>query len=343
MKIKNIPLPKRLRHQAAISLTVLSLSLGAITAQAQYTDPLDSQVVPMALAQQSLLLDVTQAGDRLVAVGERGHILYSNDQGKNWIQANVAVQSQLNAVFFINGKKGWAVGEDAVILHSKDGGLNWHKQFDDRDADIRGPLLDVHFKNTREGFAVGVFNKLYHTMNGGRTWDEWQAHSDNEDEWHLFAMATPSEDVFYVASEAGLLFKSMDGGDSFKAQQTDHEGSFHGILARRGRDGLDRLILSGVGGILFTSTNGGDSWLELNTQTQAGLSGGTFLKDGSALIVGADGIMLHLSQDLTSLTKMQRDNGLPLSNALVNKQGDIILVGLGGVQTINLSEVTDHE
>ncbi len=343
MKIKNTPFKQRLCSQAAATLTALILSLGAANAQAQYTDPLDSQVVSVALAQHSLLLDVTQAGDSLVAVGERGHILFSSDQGANWTQANVDVQSQLNAVFFANEKKGWAVGEDAVILHTTDGGLNWHKQFDDRDADIRGPLLDVHFKNTWEGFAVGVFNKLYHTMNGGRTWDAWQEHNDNEDEWHLLAMATPTQDVFYVASEAGLLFRSLDGGDSFSALQTDHEGSFHGVLAQRGSDGLDRLILSGVGGKLFTSVNSGDSWTELNTDTQAGLSGGTFLKDGSALIVGADGIMLHVSKGLNRVKKMQRDNGLPLSNALVNNQNQLILVGLGGVQSLNLSEVTDHE
>ncbi len=36
----------------------------------------------MPLAPRSLLLDITVAGERLVAVGERGHILYSDDLGR---------------------------------------------------------------------------------------------------------------------------------------------------------------------------------------------------------------------------------------------------------------------
>ena len=38
-------------------------------------------------ALRSTLLDVASAGQRLVAVGERGHVLLSDDQGKTWRQA----------------------------------------------------------------------------------------------------------------------------------------------------------------------------------------------------------------------------------------------------------------
>ena len=33
------------------------------------------------------MVDIAAAGDRLVAVGERGHILYSDDDGKSWTTA----------------------------------------------------------------------------------------------------------------------------------------------------------------------------------------------------------------------------------------------------------------
>ncbi len=344
MKIISRPLKNKIRRHVSVTVATLALTFGSVASvEAKYQDPLDSQAVPMALAQQSLLLDVTRAGNRLVAVGERGHILLSEDQGANWQQAKVATRSNINAVYFINDQLGWAVGEDAVILHSQDGGLNWVKQFDDRDSDIRGPLLDVFFKNVLEGFAIGVFNKLYHTKNGGSSWQVWQEHADNLDEWHLFALTSPTPEVFYVASEAGLLFRSKDGGESFKPVNTGHEGSFHGVIAQRGNDGIDRLVLSGVGGIIYTSQDSGDTWKKLNSHTEAGLSGGTFLPDGSVLVVGADGIMLRISADLSRVHKMQRDNGLPLSNVLLTADQQLILVGLGGVQTLKLSEVVGHE
>lgn len=324
-------------------LLALLISTGSSSVLADYQDPLDLPALVMASAPQSLLVDVAQAGDRLVAVGQRGHILYSDDIGKSWNQAHVAVRSQLNAVYFINPKQGWAVGEDAVILHTQDGGVSWQKQFDARDAEIKGPLLDLYFKNADEGFAVGVFNKLYHTTDGGKHWQEWQEHADNLDEWHFFAMTAIADETLYVTSEAGLLFRSMDGGESFRALQTDHDGSFHGVLGKRGANGSDRLILSGVGGKLFTSVDGGDNWTELDSQTEAGLSGGAWLVDGSALVVGADGIMLRVSSDLSSVEKYQRDNGLPLSSVVRTTQDHWVLVGLGGIQVLKEAEVIKHD
>ena len=40
----------------------------------------------MPLAAKSVILDVALAGDRLVAVGERGHIVLSDDYGMTWRQ-----------------------------------------------------------------------------------------------------------------------------------------------------------------------------------------------------------------------------------------------------------------
>ena len=335
--MKTIINSSRKRHNRFSLMPVLAallITAGSQSAIAEYQDPLDIPALPMATAPQSLLLDVARAGERLVAVGERGHIVYSDDQGSNWTQADVPARAQLNAVYFIDAEQGWAVGEDAVILHTSDGGHSWLKQFDAREAEMKGPLLDLHFKNGDEGYAVGVFNKLYRTTDGGAHWKSWQEHADNLDEWHFFAMASTAEDTLYITSEAGLLFRSVDGGESFVPMQTAHDGSFHGILAKRGSDGLDRLILSGVGGKLFTSVDGGERWHELETQTEAGLSGGTWLSDGSALVVGADGILLHVAADLGSVSKSQRDNGLPLSSVLQKPEGDFVLVGLGGVQSM---------
>ena len=341
--ITNTTQARSTRFSLSHLLTTLLLIVSTSAVRADYQDPLDLPVLQMESASTSLLLDVTQAGERLIAVGERGHILYSDDKGEEWTQAEVPIRSQLNAVFFMDERRGWAVGEDAVILNSVDGGVSWKKQFDAREAEMKGPLLDLYFKNAEEGFAVGVFNKIYHTVDAGQHWEEWQDHADNLDEWHFFSMASTAEDTLYVTSEAGLLFRSQDSGESFVPLQTAHDGSFHGVLAKRDTDGLDRLILFGVGGKLFTTVDGGERWRELDTQTEAGLSGGTWLADGSALIVGADGLMLHVAADFSSVKKSQRENGLPLSSITVSDRGDLILVGLGGIQILNAGEVINHD
>ncbi len=319
-------------------LPLLSLlpvaALVAATAQAEYRDPIDLKAQSIESAEHSLLLDIDRAGDRLVAVGERGHILLSDDNGRSWRQAEVPTRAHLNALTFTDADHGWAVGEDAVIVHTRDGGEHWQRQFDDRDADQKGPLLDVWFRNPREGLAIGVFNKLLHTVDGGRSWQPGQDRLDNPDEWHLISFAATTDQRLYISSEMGLLFRSLDGGDSFQPLQTDHDGSFHGILARAGDDGADQLVAMGVGGVLYTSVDSGDSWHRVDTATEAGLAGGSWLADGRALIVGADGIVLILDHDLRSAEKHQTENGMPLASVVSTAGGAPVAVGLAGIQPL---------
>ncbi len=52
----------------------------------------------------------TKAGNRLVAVGERGIVLLSDDAGLNWKQVDVPVSVTLTGVQFVSPMKGWAIG-----------------------------------------------------------------------------------------------------------------------------------------------------------------------------------------------------------------------------------------
>ena len=99
----------------------LVLSAGGVGAGPAY-----APIMPRAA--QSLLLDIAQAGPRLVAVGERGHILYSDDDGQSWRQARVPTTQMLTSVCFINPGHGWAAGHDGIILVTDDGGETWRVQ-----------------------------------------------------------------------------------------------------------------------------------------------------------------------------------------------------------------------
>ena len=74
------------------------------------------------LATSSLLLDAQRVEQALVAVGEWGHVLISEDNGDNWHQATVPTQAILTGVHFVDRQHGWAVGHDQVILRTLDGG-----------------------------------------------------------------------------------------------------------------------------------------------------------------------------------------------------------------------------
>ena len=97
----------RLRITAGqLAVLVFVLSLGNI-AQAEWQDPLNTPAMKTLKAPYSMLLDVVEAGNRLVAVGDRGHVIYSDDDGRSWTQANVPVTTALTSVFFSDNQHGW--------------------------------------------------------------------------------------------------------------------------------------------------------------------------------------------------------------------------------------------
>src|SRR6478736_2121215 len=71
-----------------------------------WRDVLDTPAMLSPLASRALLNGLANAGNRIVAVGQRGHVVYSDDGGKQWQQASVPVSSDLVAVHFPDAKNG---------------------------------------------------------------------------------------------------------------------------------------------------------------------------------------------------------------------------------------------
>ena len=288
--------------------------------------------LPSALASRSLLLDIAQAGTRLVAVGERGHILYSDDRGASWQQAEVPSRQLLTALFFVDARHGWAVGHDTQILHSADGGAHWQLQHEDPPREA--PLLDVWFADARRGLAVGAYGTLLATEDGGVHWADAGARLDNPDGLHLNAIAAIPGAGLLVVGEAGLALRSADGGATWERLPAFYEGSLFGVLGS-GEPGV--ALAFGLRGHLFRSTDGGASWTPLalpvpgNGPLQAGLSGGTRLADGSLLIVGHGGTLLHSRDGGDHFALRIRPDRLSLSAVAEAGDGRLLLVGQGGV------------
>ena len=131
-----------------------------------------------AKAGSAVMLAVARAGTRLVAVGERGIVQLSDNNGSSWRQVATPVQVSLAAVQFVNERSGWAVGHLGVVLHTDDGGLTWRKQLDGieaaelmvraatstedkaaaahmRDDGPDKPFLDLYFQDENTGYDVG--------------------------------------------------------------------------------------------------------------------------------------------------------------------------------------------
>ena len=146
---------KRCLASAVVAASVATLAWA--TADAGWRDVLDTPALKSPLAQRALINGLARSGERLVAVGQRGHVLLSDDQGKSWRQAEVPVSSDLVAVAFPSADQGWAVGHDGVVLRSTDAGATWTRALDGRQA---GALMVEHYK--REAANAGDAARARH-------------------------------------------------------------------------------------------------------------------------------------------------------------------------------------
>jgi photosystem II stability/assembly factor-like uncharacterized protein len=303
---------------------------GAAPSQAGL-DPLTTPAYPTARAAQALLLGVARAGERLVAVGERGIVVRSDDGGASWTQSPVPVSSTLTAVTFAGTQRGWAVGHDGVVLHSADGGRSWTRQLDGNatnamtlaaavEAEKRArdthdaaalkqaahrlddaqaaakfgpsrPLLAVWFRNESEGLAAGSYGVLLRTRDGGRRWELASEAIANPDGYHFNAITSTPAGTLLIAGEAGRVYRSVDGGTRWETLDTGYKGQLYGALGVRGEGGED-ILAFGFKGNLFRLAAGSRTWQPLASGTTKTLVAGVLLGHGEPLLVAADGRLL---------------------------------------------------
>lgn len=322
----------RLQSPLAKALSLIGLlSLSAAILPVQAESQAQVFAVESAKAQHSLLLDVSRAGARLVAVGDRGHILFSDDNGASWTQAKVPTRQLLSAVYFVSPQKGWAVGHDAQILHTADGGQTWSLQFEDLEREA--PLLDVWFQNEQHGLAVGAYGALLETTDGGQNWEDVSDRLDNEDGYHLNAIAAIKDSGLFVVGEMGGMFRSADWGATWETVKGPYEGSLFGVSSNGVSAGV---LVMGLRGHLFRSVDFGGNWEQIelsagNGPLEFGLSSASLLDDGSLAVVGHGGSVLKSGDAGRSFGVVNRSDRLSLSAVSATADGKLVLVGQGGV------------
>lgn len=284
------------------------------------------------LVRQSLLLDITAYKSRMIAVGERGHVLVSDNSGDDWRQVQVPTRSTLTAVYLLDERHAWAVGHDAVILRSKDGGNSWQRVFFDPEQER--PLLDVWFADARHGIAIGAYGFFLETSNGGESWRERMI---AEEDYHLNRIASADDGRLYIAGEAGHLYVSHDHGQQWESLPSPYRGSFFSILA----PDLQHLLIGGLRGHLYLSEDGGQNWQPLPSRSTDMLTDAVQLDDGRVVIVGLDGaVILYTSPE--ELSYHFRSDRKAITGVEVNDRGELMAVGAGGLVRIHPDEPVDN-
>lgn len=230
------------------------------------------------VAASMLLLDAALVGSTVIAVGERGAIVRSTDNGKSWQAADSGVQSALTGVSFAaNTPCGWAVGHDALILASDDAGITWHKSW--KGGNVESSFLDVCALDARHIIAVGAYGLYLESTDGGQSWAHRKILADD---MHFNRLSRGAEGTLYLAGERGTLLRSTDKGTTWLRLSSPYEGSFYGILPLAAHT----LIAHGLRGRLYRSFDDGATWTLVPVPQPALLATACVLKSGDIIFAG---------------------------------------------------------
>ncbi|WP_069865811.1 WD40/YVTN/BNR-like repeat-containing protein [Pseudomonas citronellolis] len=327
-------------------------------------EPMTRSAVQARLPLGTVLLDVTHAGKRLVAVGERGIVLLSDDDGATWRQAKVPSSVTLTRVRFATPMAGWATGHYGTVLHTRDGGETWEQQLDglqaaqsilaasraslqsapDDSTAKRNllsaerlvqdgpdkPFLDLYFFDDQHGIVVGAFNLIFDTVDGGKTWRSLRDRLDNPRELHLYAIAGAGDNL-YIAGEQGVVFRSNDQGRTFSRVNTPYSGSYFSASVPRPGE----ILLAGLRGNVFRSVDAGETWEKVKGAPPVSFSAITRLADGSTLLANNAG-QLFVSRGAL-LERLPVSQLPPLAAVLQLSDDSLLGVGVRGMTKVSLS------
>lgn len=342
---------------ARTGCAVAFLLAAAMATAAPVGDALERPAVMSRSAAHAVLLGVAEAGSRLVAVGERGIALLSDDGGSHWRQVPLPVSVTLTAVRFVDEKHGYAVGHGATVLTTADGGETWTRRLDGRQAaqlarvaaeerrDAAAkreadrlvadgpdkPLLDVLVRDARHAVVVGAYGLAFATADGGNTWTSLIASLDNPKGLHLYAIRQHGERIL-VAGEQGLVRLSEDGGQSFVSVATPYAGSF--FTAELPAE--NELVVAGLRGNAWHSRDRGATWKQFAAPMPASITASAVRADGSLLLANQAGFVL--GERHGALVPLNSRPLAPASGILVRRDGALVASGINGVVVLPVGE-----
>lgn len=314
-----------------ISLGLVSSPIFAVQ------DVLDTPAVKSTIASENLLLDVAKAGNRLVAVGSRGHILLSDDKGKSWRQADsVPVSVLLTAVSFPDANNGWAVGHGGVILHSSDGGESWKKQFDGNSANAmiitqaENSVADLE-RQLEEAEESELEDLEYELEEAQFSLDDAKIDAD-------VGASKPFLDVLFINTNEGFavgaygfIFKTEDAGATWEnyGSRMDNLDRFHFNAISRIEGGI--LLIGGEAGTLHRSVDNGDTWESVDSPYEGSFFGVSGTGDENvALAFGLRGHLFRSEDGGVSWDLVDSGTESTLMAASYDGNGKVSIVGNSG-------------
>lgn len=319
--------------------TIVSGTLCAL--DLKQPDRLNTAAKHFGNIEKTAFLALQHISDRIVTVGDRGVIAYSDDNAQSWQQSDVPISTLITAMHFPNASEGWAVGHGGSILHSADRGETWQLQLDGRKVnELLLQKAKDKLQETKQEFIDADESEqpdLQYAVE-----DAEFALSNAEFDKGL-GPANPFLDVLFLDNKKGfaigaygLFVMTEDGGQSWQsiAGRLENFDRYHLNTLAQLKGGA--IIIAGEAGSLFASYDQGEQW-----ETLYGPYQGSFFgiqptnNEDEALLYGLKGHIFKTEDGGQSWKKIQADVETSLTSSAFSQDGQLIISGFSGVILIS--------
>lgn len=182
---------------------------------------------------------------RLIAVGNEGAAIASQDGGSSWSRLDVPRSAPSNKLIRVRtGGAGvaFAAGEYNTLLRTLDFGKTWVRLLPEKDSNWYG--LDLSGDAI---LIVGEFGRIAHSRDSGATWNAGRTSA----KVHLTGVAWGPEDSAVAVGLNGTVLASQDGGKTWNGVDTGLGEHIYDVIWAN-----DRYVACGTRGLLIESVDG---------------------------------------------------------------------------------------
>lgn len=204
-------------------------------------------------------------------------------------------EKDLNAVYFVDSKRGWIAGDDGFVSRTEDGGETWARQ----SVATTDAVNDVYFRNRDDGFLLAG-NRIFGTRDGGEHWrgvSRFPPQFFNGGLPELYSIRFAGKKKGWVVGSVSrrekvtdsLLLYTNDGGISWETAPVPvHVELIHIDFAND-----ERGWIVGAGGTILHTVDGGATWTQQRSNTTATLYHVDFRNNRVGWAVGERGTVLR--------------------------------------------------
>ncbi|MEO6358661.1 MAG: YCF48-related protein [Ferruginibacter sp.] len=251
---------------------------------------------------------------KIVAVGDNGYIIKSNNGGQSWKNITTFSSSFLKAVQFPTDTIGYVVGSSKTILKTEDQGESWFPLY----VDINEPPFsapdfnDLYFFNKNRGYVAGDFGNLAFTNDGGRSWKDTVLGFQK-----LNGITFINDSTGFVCGMGSGLYKTINSGQTWLSVAPSFLGVTETFTKVRFVNSSTGFAV-GDNGLCLKTTDAGIHWTKINTPSSAGFLDICFLNEtkGFIAVAGSSGLVLQTNDGGISWSVNYTDNTLSSYNAV---------------------------